>query len=190
MYRGIRGTYLYACDPGLREYLKRHVVSYQAPMPFRVLHGKEIKPYVNALPLLNINVAAGSFSEPIIDEDCEWVVPPAHVKIREGYFICQVKGESMNKVIPNESYCLFKKDTGGSRNGKIVLVASNHIFDPEYGSGYTVKEYQSKKQTDEEGWSHEEIRLIPRSDENMFQTIELNPEESEFSILGTFEQFL
>lgn len=188
MYRGIRGTYLYAWDPGLREYLRRHVVTYQAPMPFRVLHGKEIKPYVNALPLLNINVAAGSFSEPIIDEDCEWVVPPAHVKIREGYFICQVKGESMNKVIPNGSYCLFKKDTGGSRNGKIVLVASKHISDPEYAPGYTVKEYWSEKQIDEDGWRHKVIRLIPRSADKGYQTIELDPEQDVYKILGLFEQ--
>lgn len=190
MYRGIRGTYLYACDEGLRKYLKKFVVTWSAPMPFRVLHGKEIKPYVNALPLLNINVAAGQFSEPIIDEDCEWVEPPKHVKIQEGMFICQVRGESMNKIIPNGSYCLFRKDTGGSRNGKIVLVASTHISDPEFGAGYTVKEYRSEKKVDEDGWRHGVIYLIPRSDNTEYQKIILNSVEKYFNILGVFEEVL
>jgi hypothetical protein len=32
----------------------------------------------------------------------------------------KIVGESMNRVIPNSSICLFKPYTGGSRNGKIV----------------------------------------------------------------------
>jgi len=166
------------------------MVSYAAPIPFRVLHGKEIKPFVNALPLLNINVAAGQFGEPIIDEDCEWVTPPEHVKIREGYFICQVRGESMNMIIPNGSYCLFRKDEGGSRNGKIVLVASRHISDPEFGAGYTVKEYRSIKQYDGERLSNKVIRLIPKSEDPVFQIIEVTPEKDEFDVLGIFKMIL
>jgi hypothetical protein len=51
----------------------------------------------------------------------------------------------MNKVIPNGSICLFRKYTGGTRNGKIVLVQHTSIQDYDFGSGYTVKEYHSKK---------------------------------------------
>ena len=58
----------------------------------------------------------------------------------------------MNKKIPNGSYCLFKQDEGGSRNGKIVLVESTSINDSEFGSGYTVKEYHSEKKVTDEGW--------------------------------------
>ena len=41
------------------------------------------------------------------------------------YFACKIIGESMNRVIPNGSICLFKPYTGGSRNGKIVLVENS-----------------------------------------------------------------
>jgi len=46
----------------------------------------------------------------------------------------------MNKVIPNGAYCLFRKYSGGSRNGQIVLVESTSIQDTDYGSCYTIKE--------------------------------------------------
>jgi len=51
----------------------------------------------------------------------------------------------MNKKIPNGSYCLFSKDEGGGRNGKIVLVELYDKQDSESGSRYTIKEYNSKK---------------------------------------------
>jgi len=51
----------------------------------------------------------------------------------------------MNKKIPNGSYCLFKQDEGGSRNGKIVLAEHYSIQDADFGAGYTVKEYHSTK---------------------------------------------
>jgi hypothetical protein len=40
----------------------------------------------------------------------------------------------MNKIIPNNSVCLFRKDTGGSRNGKIVLAEVSNLQDPDSGS--------------------------------------------------------
>jgi hypothetical protein len=46
----------------------------------------------------------------------------------------------MNKVIPNGSYCSFRKYSGGSRNGQIVLVESTSLQDTDYGSCYTIKE--------------------------------------------------
>jgi len=34
MYRGIKGTFIYACNPSLREYLKEHIESYKKQIPF------------------------------------------------------------------------------------------------------------------------------------------------------------
>lgn len=75
----------------------------------------------------------------------EWIELPFNIVVKPGYFVCKMVGESMNKVIPNGSYCLFKQDEGGSRNGKIVLIESSDIVDSEFGAGYTVKQYQSEK---------------------------------------------
>ena len=112
---------------------------------------------------------------------------------RDDYFACTVIGESMNKIIPNGSICLFKKKkySGGSRNGLITLVEGRNITDLEFGSNYTIKEYSSKKITDEEGWHHEEIVLLPQSYDSNFEPIILRDEETiDFKTLGIFVKVL
>lgn len=96
----------------------------------------------------------------------------------------------MNKVIPNGSFCLFKKYTGGSRNDFITLVEGSEIFDSETGAHYTIKEYSSKKIMDEEGWHHEQIILKPLST-NSYQQIVLRDEETiNFKVIGVFVKII
>lgn len=163
MYRGIRGTFVYACDPQMRAYLKAHLPNYRADFPFRTIRQEDVKPYVNAIPVYDLKVAAGDFSPLQQPESFTWIEPPTNISARSGYFVCQVIGESMNKSIPNGSWCLFEQDGGGSREGKTVLVQHYSIQDSDMGSGYTVKKYHSEKQTTEEGWKHERIILKPDS---------------------------
>lgn len=97
----------------------------------------------------------------------------------------------MNKKIPNGSYCLFRQDEGGSRNGKIVLVQSTFIQDSEFGSGYTVKEYHSRKNFGTDEWSHEAITLKPLSNDSSYTNIELSHSElNNFKVVGIFERIL
>ena len=191
MYRGIKGTFIYACDENLREYLKQHIPAYQKDLPFRVLSFDQVKPYVNAVPLVDICAAAGNFSELQVQEDLTWIELPFNTTVKPGYFVCKVVGESMNKKIPNGSYCLFKQDEGGSRNGKIVLVESTSIKDAEFGSGYTVKEYHSQKAMSNEEWSHQSITLKPLSYNEEYQPIELiEDEQLSLRVVGIFERVL
>jgi DUF2075 family protein/SOS-response transcriptional repressor LexA len=191
MYRGIKGTYIYACDEELREYLKEHISSFRKEFPFRILKQDEVKPFVNSIPFVDIAVAAGNFSDLQTTSELTWIEPPFNISAKKGYFICKVVGESMNKVIPNGSYCLFKQDEGGSRNGKIVLVQSTHIHDSEFGSGYTVKEYHSKKEIGENNWEHQSIKLKPLSYHPDYKAIELTIDELvQFKVVGVFEKVL
>ena len=106
----------------------------------------KVKPYVNSVPLVDISAAAGIFGDwQIPSSDYQWIELPTNVAAKKNYFVCKVIGESMNKRIPNGSYCLFSRDEGGSRNGKIVLVELYDRQDSESGSRYTIKEYNSKK---------------------------------------------
>ena len=189
MYRGIRGTFVYACNKNLRDYLKDSIVSYKPEIPFRIIPLNEVKPYVNAVPLVDIKAAAGSFSDLQIHySDYDWIELPLHISAKEGYFVCQVEGESMNKKIPNGSYCLFKKDTGSSREGKIVLVEHYAIQDSDFGAGYTVKEYSSTKKTEGELWSHESITLKPISYNSSYSAIKLSEDELiGLKVVGVFE---
>ena len=188
MYRGIKGAFIYACNEGLRNYLKDNIETFKREIPFRILPYTEVKPYVNSVPLVDITAAAGNFSDLQIHSDFDWIELPFNIAIKEGYFVCKIEGESMNKIIPNGSYCLFKKDFGGSRNGKIVLVESMNIQDADFGSGYTVKEYHSKKNTTNDEWSHQSITLKPLSYNMDYNDIELVDDELEnLKVIGIFE---
>jgi DUF2075 family protein/SOS-response transcriptional repressor LexA/Cdc6-like AAA superfamily ATPase len=188
MYRGIKGTFIYACDKNLRDYLKQYISVYKnEELPFRILKFEEVKPYVNSVPLVDIYAAAGNFSDLQIHSNFDWVELPFSISAKKGYFVCKVRGESMNKKIPNGAYCLFKQDEGGSRNGKIVLVESTYIHDVEFGSGYTVKEYHSVKKTNTENWSHQAITLKPLSYDVKYENIEIKEDElRNLKVLGEF----
>ena len=188
MLRGIRGTYVYVCDKNLREYFSQFMPKFKTEKKTILLEETEVIPYENSIPLYDLKAAAGNFSDLQTVEDCEWIALPKTYKPSTDLFACKVVGESMNRIIPNGSVCMFKKYTGGSRDGKIVLVEHTRIQDPDFGSGYTVKEYRSKKKNVEELWSHESIILKPLSDNLEFQDIILEEDElSSLKVIGIFE---
>lgn len=197
LYRGIKGTYIYACDPHLRAYLSERINTVhpkkqsEIETKFRIVEPAFLKPYINAIPLLDIQAAAGTFSELQTITDLTWIEPPVPLKTLHDYFVCKVQGNSMEKRIPNGSFCLFKKDSGGSRNGKIVLVESSSIQDRDFGSGYTVKEYHSVKKQSEEGWEHESIILKPLSPYDGYEDLVLQGDAlTDFKVLGIFEMVI
>ncbi|MDG5493175.1 DNA/RNA helicase domain-containing protein [Psychroserpens sp. SPM9] len=187
MFRGIKGTFIYACDENLNNYFKKHIPSFEKKLKFRFIDENDVIPFVNSVPLLDLSVAAGEFSDLQIVSNFKWIELPNHISTKKNYFVCKVVGESMNKIIPSGSYCLFEKDPGGSRNGKIVLVQHHNIQDKDYGSGFTVKHYQSKKTVNHEGWRHEFITLSPKSFDDRFDDIILSEDElRELNIFGVF----
>ncbi len=101
MYRGMRGTFIYACDDSLREYLQRSIHSRQDNCHLKYWKKAMTEPYVNCIPLFDIRVAAGNFSELQHSNDFEWVKLPEQYHTTQDHFVCKVFGESMNKKIPN-----------------------------------------------------------------------------------------
>ena len=193
MYRGIRGTYIYACDKNLRDYLKSFINSFIPEPQVKILTLDQVKPYETAVPLYDIYAAAGDFSElqgsesEMYSEFDSWIELPHPFKASKDYFVCEIRGESMNKIIPNGSLCLFKKYSGGSRNGKIVLAKQMDIQDLDFGSGLTVKEYHSEKRAEEGSWRHEKIVLRPKSLDDKYSEIELTEHQlSDFEVVGLF----
>jgi superfamily II DNA or RNA helicase/HKD family nuclease/SOS-response transcriptional repressor LexA len=143
------------------------------------------------IPLYNFHAAAGSFSEMQSEKDYSEIEVDERFSKSEDYFACKVVGESMNRRIPNGSICIFKKYTGGSRDGKIVLVENHDIQDPDFNSAFTVKTYSSQKIVKEEGWSHTEILLKPNSTDERFKDIVINEENGvEMKVLGEFVEVL
>ena len=193
MLRGIRGTYVYVCDPELKKYFESHIPRHESDSVNTFLYeqDEEIIPFENSVPLYDLKVAAGSFGDIQNVEEVDWIKVPKEIQPNESLFACQVIGESMNKIIPNGAICLFKKYSGGSRNGQIVLVENTSLQDHDFGSCYTIKEYESKKYLDENGWKHHSIILKPQSYEKSYSNIELNDDElNNLRVIGIFEKVL
>jgi uncharacterized protein len=192
LLRGIKGTYVYACDPDLRDYLAQYMVtakdeaiSKEQTIEFMQL--ANVKPFENAIPLYDLHAAAGGFSEQQNVEDYQWVAPPKGITASEELFACTVTGNSMNRIIPDGSICLFKKDTGGSRDGQIVLVEHHEIEDPDHGGTYIVKEYHSHKEIIDGIPQNESIRLLPHSFDARYLDIVLSDVDAEgFKVVGVF----
>ncbi len=145
-------------------------------------------PFENSVPLYSLKVAAGEFGEIQQVEDVDWVGIPSRYNPSKDLFACTVIGESMNKVIPNNSVCLFRKYSGGSRNGQIVLVEHTDIQDSEWGSCYTIKEYQSRKNSEGGSWLHESIVLKPLSNDEKYKELVLDSNQiNSFRVIGIFE---
>jgi uncharacterized protein len=202
MSRGQKGCYIYCTDPETRAYFKQTVSGLfngteepeQSPpypgLSLKLLDPDDVKPFENAVPIYDISAAAGMFSEEQFtqgqNDDRDWVALPEPFSAKPGYFVARVRGESMNRRIPNGAWCLFRTDPGGSRQGKIVLVQHSQIQDPDNGQ-FTIKVYHSDKTTSDEDWHHTRITLKPDSNAEGYEDIVLEDDElSDFRVLGEF----
>jgi|GEM_PF-29317 len=140
------------------------------------------------LPIYDLQAVATSFREQKTPTIKSW--KPMKKKFKQGYFIAQVIGKSMESTIPDGSWCLFRPDQGGTRDGKIVLVESRRVTDPETQQSFTIKRYKSeKRQFKDETWIHTKITLSP--DNKEFKDIVLkNVREDEFHIAAEFVEVI
>jgi hypothetical protein len=144
----------------------------------------------NPIPFYEFYAAAGSFSEMQSEKDFKLIEGPENSYGKE-YFACKIIGESMNRVIPNGSICLFKIYREGSRNGKIVLVENRNIQDPDFNSAFTIKTYSSEKSFSEDTWAHTSIVLRPNSYDSSYQNIVITEENSAgMRVVGEFIRIL
>ena len=197
MTRGRKGCFVYSVDPETNRYLTdaalgatvgeaAPVIELVPPLPFHILEEYELERYVNAVPIFDLQIAAGAFSEEQWIDECKWAELPDPFVAKKGFFLAKVVGESMNKRIPNGSWCVFKTSPEGSRQGKVVLVQHRKIQDPDSGQ-FTVKIYDSKKIAFEDSWRHERIILRPDSRESGFKEIVLHQDDAaELKVIGEF----
>jgi superfamily II DNA or RNA helicase len=159
--------------------------------PFQRMPAEMAIPFKNCLPLYDTKMAASDFLIALASNEVQWVSLKKQFKYSEDYFVCQVIGESMNKVIPNGSWCLFRRDPGGSRNGKVVLVERSDAQDRDFGRGYTVKHYQSKKIFEDGRARNVEVILSPFSTDKTYYDIVLKGIENvDYRVVGIFVEVL
>jgi DUF2075 family protein len=200
MTRGMKGCYVYFTDAETAAFFCKGLVGTNTQagthnndqsneplaepgtdLPFTVIRGEEGRSNPRTVPLIPLQIAAGSFSDSqALDVDVdEWVELPEGITAGEGLFVAQVIGESMNRRIPNGAWCLFRENPKGTRQGKIVVAQHRSIDDAETGGSFTVKKYFSEKVATEAwaGWVHQRITLLPESTDSSFQPIVLEAEE-------------
>ncbi len=198
MTRGQKGCYLYCTDPETHTYFQEIIQSpeHNPPLspvryedlPLLLVEAGEVVPYKNAIPVYNLQAAAGEFSEYQNLEDCDWVAMPEWLRPEPGLFVVKVEGESMNRRIPNGSWCIFRALPAGTREGKIVLVQHRDIQDIDTGGQYTVKRYHSeKRELDDGGWIHERITLKPETNRFGYRDIVLvDNQVGDLKVIGEF----
>lgn len=193
--RGRKGCYVWCADGPLRDYLRERLTlasrtfsRSSAPATPQSACTSFVRPepeplgkrHVEWLPVYDLQAAAGEFG-PSVAADCVgWMQTPPGMSTDERHFVAQVFGRSMEPLIPDGSYCVFRTDVTGTRAGKILLVQHWAISDPETGGSYTVKQWQSMKVEDQESGDeysqiHTAIQLVPRNKE--FRSIWINPDQ-------------
>jgi len=146
--------------------------------------------YTEYLPIYSLAAAAGKFGEGVDVQEEGWIKVDIGRKLSKEMFIARVVGHSMEPLIADNSYCVFRADVVGSRQGKIVLAQHHDIRDIDTASSYTVKKYRSEKKFNEDGtWRHEKIILEPLN--NKYEPIVLSKDlEGEFKIIAEFVSIL
>ncbi len=133
------------------------------PPRLRLVVPQPVERYRTCVPLVPLKVAAGAFSDSQqVDEGSfDWVAIETNRHLREGMFVAQVVGKSMEPNIRDGAFCLFVAPVPGTRQGKTVLVQMREATDPESGERYTVKRYESEKAGTGDSWQHTRISLKP-----------------------------
>jgi DUF2075 family protein len=206
--RGMKGCYVYFIDKDTERFFKSRMdlsaiqkrfsttpditpsMEELTILPFRRLPPDEVNPFVNCVPLYDLKAAAGRYSdeqqvtEPIQGKggeniaEIDWVELPDAFRHSRGLFVAQVVGESMNRRIPNGSWCLFRQNPAGTRQGKVVLARHRDIADTDSGGHYTVKVYESTKEVRPDGtWRHVSIILRPDTTASGYKPIVLSEEQ-------------
>jgi len=171
MVRHFRKLAGYLADPALRDAVRADQTWFgkvgdatgrAARAALRVVVPRAGEHYRTCVPLVPLQAAAGVFGDPQgpRSEEQAWVEVPSR-RLREGMFVAQVVGHSMEPMIPDGSFCLFFAPVAGSRQGKVVLAELRDGLDPETGERYSVKRYTSAKMETEDGWRHVEVSLEP-----------------------------
>ncbi len=188
MTRGMKGCYVYCCDPALAEYFRELMA--EKPVETEIIRiepvvNDDVK-YIDFLPVYSIKAACGYFGEGDIVNELGWIQAEGIGKLNRNMFVVQASGHSMEPMIKDGDFCVFRANPAGSRQGKIVLVQHRNYYDSDYTGAYSIKEYSSVKNYDEFGnWQHEKIELLPLNKD--YNPIVIKAEEAEdFRVIGEF----
>lgn len=175
MLRGIKGTYVYACDPNLQEYLKKFVPFVKKQSDHYEETGLQkakltVSPYSEKLisvPLYD-SIGCGElmFADSHSEETVE--VPSWLIKPGAKYFALHTQGDSMNEL--------------GINNGDIILCQKNYQAPSGSNAVVLIGDEATLKQIK---YEKDGLMLVPRSTNHTHKARKLT-EDDEFKVLGVF----
>jgi hypothetical protein len=188
MTRGMKGCYIYCCEPSLAEHFRELMAEKQEDsqeVRIEPIVNDDVK-YIDFLPVYSLKAACGYFGEGEEVSEKGWIQTEGVGRLNRNMFVVQANGHSMEPKIHDGDFCVFRANPAGSRQGKIVLVQHYNYYDSDYSGAYSIKEYSSTKSFDEFGnWQHEKIELIPLNKD--YSPIIINSEDAEeFRVIGEF----
>lgn len=159
-------------------------------LPFRRYDAPPAEAGGRLVPMFDLAVAAGSFSEGQAPEPIGWAEIDMPRKSTDDLFVARVVGRSMEPRIPDGSWCLFTTHVGGSRDGRVLVVQHRDIDDPDHGGTYTLKVYHRAPETRHQREDRvEPIELQPLNRD--YSPIELRlADEGDVDVIGEFLEVL
>jgi SOS-response transcriptional repressor LexA len=147
----------------------------------------EVRRFETHIPVYSLRAAATKFGEEMDVEETGWIRVPERLRVSPDLFVAQVTGRSMEPLIPDGSFCIFRRLGAGSRQGKRLLIQQLGAASGEY----TIKVYSSRKvQSGEDDWEHVSIRLQPLNP--AFEAFDLTPDQfnQNYRAIAEFVQVL
>ena len=168
--------------------------------PFRRVDPAIARPHVNAVRLLDLRVAAGSFSADQFiadmnanDDDVArsvWVAPTSRIKPSKELFVAQVTGNSMNRMVKDGEWGLFRL-APADPEGRPVLVWRPGDFESDGGGQFVLKRFKGSYA---EGGDGNRMRigcsLVPDSDDESYRPIALADDDIRTMVVAELVEVL
>lgn len=177
MTRGQKGCYVYFVDQETRNYFESRLGA----------SATELVPYSNALPLLNLRAVADSSYRDVegyfSDSDYVKWHRVSGGPFPKNRFLVIAEGDSMEPAISDGQLCIFRRDPGGTRNGKIVLCRIDGFAGDEPIA--LIKRYRSARAATADSIGEAKVVVLSSLNENHEDIVLTGGEH--LSIIGIFE---
>ena len=141
--------------------------------------------YQSAVPVYDLAVAAGKFSDSQSPEPIGWMRLKPSRPLQRLMFVARVVGRSMEDGIPNGSWALFRQfpdpPSPTGIDGKRIVVQLRET-DPDTGGKYTLKRWHVARYGDDGGIETVELR----PDNPDFKSIMLSAKDGEIQPIAEF----
>jgi hypothetical protein len=160
--------------------------------PFQLLDAPPQGGEREAVPVYDLAMAAGAFGASQAPEVIGWALAKTRRSTDSTMFVARVVGKSMEKGVPDGSYCIFRRFEAGSApsaialDGRRVVVELREGAESDLGGRYTLKRWRVATLDPSEGVV--EIELRP--DNREYRSIRMQRSDGEIRVVAELLEVL